>query len=147
MPVEELGWPGVPTGFRVGQREDSRRERSMMKKSGWVVLLAALALLVPATAGAHTLTLSKAARVAKVTAQRFADDEYQFTPDDLVSDVYASSRHCTRISRHRVHCEVLWEYTATDGRSADCIARVTVAYRSRTSHRTRSRVTNDDCFV
>src|SRR4051812_29017752 len=128
----------------VGRRKDSRRERSVMKKPG--VLLAALALLVPATAGAHTLTLSKAARVAKVTAQRFAEDDYFYTPDDLISGPFASSRHCTRISRHRVRCEVLYFYEATDGRDAGCIARVTVAYRSRTSHRTRSRVTNDDCY-
>jgi hypothetical protein len=115
-----------------------------------------LALLVPTTASAHTLSLSGAATKAKAAAQKVADtnvtDDPVFTE---VSDVFASRRYCarlplrrgsSRLSPHAVRCSVVWDYRAPDGRQADCLAAVNVKYRSRTSHRTRSRVTDVDCF-
>ena len=127
-----------------------------MKKAVCTGLLLALALLVPTTASAHTLSLSGAARVAKATAQRAALEEIFFAPDELTSDVFASRRYCSRLplrrgssrlSPHAVRCVVSWVFQAQDGRKADCIGAVNVRYRSRTSHRTRSRRTDSDCFT
>ena len=127
-----------------------------MKRTVWMSGLLALALLAPATASAHTMSLQGAARVAKATAQRAADAEVFFAPDEQISEVFASRRYCarlplrrgsSRLSPHAVRCFVTWDYLASDGRRANCIAAVNVRYRSRNSRRTPSRLTDADCFV
>jgi hypothetical protein len=127
-----------------------------MKRTVCIVVLLALALLVPTTASAHTLSLSGAARKAKAAAQNVANTNVTGDPAFVeVSEVFASRRYCnrlplrrgsSRLSPHAARCSVLWVYRAQDGRQADCIAAVNVSYRSRTSRRTRSRVTDVDCF-
>jgi hypothetical protein len=129
---------------------------AVMKRTVCIGVLVVLALVVPTTASAHTLSLSGAARKAKAAAQAVADtnvtDDPAFTQ---VSDVFASRRYCarlplrrgsSRLSPHAVRCFVSWEYSAPNGPHSECIAAVNVKYRSRTSHRTRSRVTDVDCF-
>ena len=127
-----------------------------MKKAFCTGVLLALALLVPTTASAHTLSLSGAAGKAKAAAQDVANTNVTNDPAfTQVSQVFASRRYCnrlplrrgsSRLSPHAVRCSVLWSYRAQDGRQADCLAAVNVKYRSRTSRRTRSRVTDVDCF-
>ena len=128
-----------------------------MKNAVCMTVLLALALLVPTTASAHTMSLSGAARKAKAAAQDVANTNVTGDPAFVqVSEVFASRRYCarlplrrgsSRLSPHAVRCSVLWVYRTQDGRQADCIAAVNVRYRSRTSRRTRSRVTDVDCFT
>ncbi len=126
-----------------------------MKRTICIGVLLALAMLVPTTASAHTLSLSGAARKAKAAAQDVANNEIVIAPDELTSDVFASRRYCnrlplrrgsSRLSPHAVRCFVTWAVKVQDGRHAECIAAVNVRYRSPTSRRTRSRVTDVDCF-
>jgi hypothetical protein len=118
-----------------------------MKRTTCIGVLLAVALVAPTTASAHTMSLSGAARVAKATADRHARAKVFFAPDEWVRTAFASPRYCHRLSRHAVRCVVMWGYLANDGREAYCIGAVNVRYRSRTSHRTLSRVTDENCQV
>ena len=126
-----------------------------MKRTVCIAGLLSLAMLVPTTASAHTLSLSGAARKAKAAGQAVADRMSPTTQCSWRYRIFASRKYCarlplrrgsSRLSPHAVRCTVLWSYRAQDGRTAECLAAVNVKYRSRTSRRTRSRVTDVDCF-
>ena len=116
-----------------------------------VAAFAVLAIGLPATADAHSLSKSGAANSAWLKLNDYAENEERYF--ETLVDVDLSSGDCVKMSRHHVWCigsfeyETDYDYEYDDGSTTMyCHGEIDVRYRSRWSYRPQvSRVYNAEC--
>jgi hypothetical protein len=116
-----------------------------------VAAFAVLAIGLPATADAHSLSKGHAATSAWLKLHDYAESEERYF--ETLVDVDLSSSDCVKMSRHYVWCignfeyEADYDYEYDDGTTTMyCSGEVDVRYRSRWSYRPRvSPVYNAEC--
>ena len=109
-------------------------------KAGILVLVAALVL--PASAEAHKLSLDRAQGVVDAVAERVATG---YTEDDRYDRINYGTDPCERRSAHRAICDFAWSYRFKQEDYYVCSARLGIRLRSRTSNRLVVKVLRRKC--